>query len=236
MTLRISGAGKLPPFAAALVDLDGTLCETERVLYAAWCVLVQRAGFDFRTFGYANIIGRPDLDCAAIVAKHFGIEREPAEWYEEYREISFAMMDKDLELRPGVQEFLDTVRRHKAKLALVTSATLEHARKSLDKFGLYDKFDVHVTAETPGLTARKPDPAPYLLAAELLGVDPKRCAAFEDSPAGVESALAAGCFTYGIPHQHSVSSGLMRASVILHSLSAFNDDRVIRDFVRRPRS
>lgn len=235
MAIRVTGAGRRPPFEAALVDLDGTLCETERVLYAAWCELVRRAGFDFRTFGYAHIIGRPDLDCAEIVAKHFGIDRQPAEWYEEYRTISFAMMDKDLELRPGVLEFLATVRRHGAKLGLVTSATEEHARKSLDKFGLYGRFDVHVTADTPGLRGRKPDPAPYLLAAELLEVDPKRCAVFEDSPAGVESGLAAGAVVYGIPHQHSVQSGLMRATVLLHSLAAFNDERIIRDFVRNRR-
>ena len=39
----------------------------------------------------------------------------------------------------------------------------------------------------------KPDPAPYLLAAEKLGVPPERCLAVEDAPAGIASARAAGC-------------------------------------------
>jgi sugar-phosphatase len=39
----------------------------------------------------------------------------------------------------------------------------------------------------------KPDPEPYLLAATRLGVAPADCLVFEDAPAGIESALRAGC-------------------------------------------
>jgi beta-phosphoglucomutase-like phosphatase (HAD superfamily) len=41
----------------------------------------------------------------------------------------------------------------------------------------------------------KPHPEPYLRAAALLGVDPRRCVAVEDSPTGVAAAEAAGCVT-----------------------------------------
>ncbi len=210
------------PFVALLSDLDGTLVETERVLYAAWVELGRRAGVDFRTMDYAKIIGRPDLDCCAIVAAHFGLARDPAAWYQEYRVIALGMMDKDLDLRPGVHAFLATADAACLPVALVTSATTEHARKALDKYGLFGRFRAHVTADTPGLKARKPDPSPYLLAAALLGVDPRRCAAFEDSPAGVASALAAGCRVYAIPHEHSPASGLMKAHVLLGSIDWFN--------------
>lgn len=210
------------PFAALLSDLDGTLVETERALYAAWVELARRSGVDFTTMDYAKIIGRPDLDCCAIVASHFGLARDPAAWYQEYRVIALDLMDKDLDLRPGVHRFLDTADAVRLPVALVTSATEEHARKALDKYGLYGRFGTHVTADTPGLSARKPDPAPYLLAASLLGVDPRRCAAFEDSPAGVASALAAGCRVYAIPHLHSPAAGLRRAHVVLPSIDAFD--------------
>ena len=45
----------------------------------------------------------------------------------------------------------------------------------------------------------KPDPEPYLLAAKLLGADPARCFALEDSPNGVASAEAAGCRVIAVP-------------------------------------
>lgn len=215
--------------AAGLCDLDGTVVETERVLYAAWVRLAERVGVDFATFDYAKIIGRPELVCCATVAQHFGISRDPVLLYEEYSEIVREMMESDLELRPGVHQFLETVGRVGMPLALVTSATSGHAWKALGKFGLFDVFSVHVCADTPGLIARKPSPAPYLMAAKLLGVDPRRCVAFEDSPTGVASARAAGCCVYGIPHQHSIASGLVGAHELLESLADFNPDTVSFD-------
>jgi len=59
------------------------------------------------------------------------------------------------------------------------------------------RFDALVCAEDVSVT--KPDPEPYLLAAKLLGADPARCFALEDSPNGVASAEAAGCRVIAVP-------------------------------------
>ena len=56
------------------------------------------------------------------------------------------------------------------------------------------------------LTASRPDP--YQVAAALLGVDPARCVALEDSPTGVASAEAAGCMTVAVPSlRHRARTG-----------------------------
>ncbi|HEX8767605.1 MAG TPA: HAD-IA family hydrolase, partial [Jatrophihabitans sp.] len=47
----------------------------------------------------------------------------------------------------------------------------------------------------------KPDPEPYLTAAQRLGVHPSRCVAIEDSPTGVASAEAAGCVVLAVQNQ-----------------------------------
>ncbi|HTK04909.1 MAG TPA: HAD family phosphatase [Candidatus Eisenbacteria bacterium] len=214
------------PFDAALFDLDGTLVETERVLYKAWIELAKRAGADFLTFDYANIIGKPDVDCCRIVSEHFGLGRDPQAWYEEYRVIALDMMDRDLELRPGTEAVLARLSALGVPRAVVTSGTREHAEKALGKFGLVPAFNVLVTADSPGLAARKPDPAPYLLGARLLGVDAARCVAFEDSPAGVRSAVAAGCKVFAIPHALSPMANLREAHVILASLADFRPETV----------
>ena len=59
------------------------------------------------------------------------------------------------------------------------------------------RFDALVCADDVSVT--KPDPEPYLLAAKLLGADPARCVALEDSPNGVASAEAAGCRVIAVP-------------------------------------
>ncbi len=219
-------ANPAPPFEAALFDLDGTVVDTEQVLYRAWTELAARAGADFATFDYARIIGKPDLECCRIVSEHYGLGKDPARWFAEYKVITYEMMDRDLALRPGAHAVLMAFGLHRVPTALVTSAVREHAEKALGKFGLAGLFRAMVTADTPGLAARKPDPAPYLLAASLLGVDPKRCVAFEDSPTGVRSARAAGCFVFGTPHEHSPAANLSEAHVILGSLWDFRTDLV----------
>lgn len=215
-----------PPFDAALFDLDGTVVDTEQVLYRGWAALVARAGADFSTFDYSLIIGKPDLVCCQIVSDHFRLGKDAAPWFQEYKQITYEMMDRDLSLRPGAHAVLTTFGLHRVPTALVTSAVREHAEKALGKFALAGLFRAMVTADTPGLAARKPDPAPYLMAASLLGVDPKRCIAFEDSPTGVRSARAAGCFVFGTPHEHSPAAHLGEAHVVLGSLWDFRPDLV----------
>ena len=63
-------------------------------------------------------------------------------------------------------------------------------RHVLDILGLSDEFDVVATRDD--VARGKPDPEIDLLVARKLGVRPLECLVFEDSPAGVEAALAAG--------------------------------------------
>lgn len=74
--------------------------------------------------------------------------------------------------------------------ALVTSASQRVARHRLASADL-PLPDLLVGAED--VMRGKPDPEPYLLAATRLGVAPADCLVFEDAPAGIESALRAGC-------------------------------------------
>jgi len=77
----------------------------------------------------------------------------------------------------------------------VTSSERRFMDVVLARTGL--RFDALVCADDVSVT--KPDPEPYLLAAKLLGADPARCFALEDSPNGVASAEAAGCRVIAVP-------------------------------------
>src|SRR5665647_3430775 len=100
--------------------------------------------------------------------------------------------------RAGVRVFpgtVDLVRRLKAggvRAALVTAS--RNASVLLAEAGLAGLFDVVVDGQVAAETglAGKPDPAMFLKAAQLLGVDPARAAVVEDATAGVESARRGG--------------------------------------------
>jgi HAD superfamily hydrolase (TIGR01509 family) len=98
--------------------------------------------------------------------------------------------------RPGAQALLAGVRAAGVPTALVTSTRRILVEVALDTLGR-DMFDVVVCGDE--VTATKPDPAPYLRAAELLGVPIEACVAIEDSPTGVASAVASGAGVLAVP-------------------------------------
>jgi sugar-phosphatase len=67
----------------------------------------------------------------------------------------------------------------------------------------------------------KPDPEGYLTAATLLGAEPGACVVFEDAPAGIEAALAAGMRVIGITTTHAASA-LTGASAVIDDLREFD--------------
>jgi HAD superfamily hydrolase (TIGR01509 family) len=98
-------------------------------------------------------------------------------------------------VRPGARELLAEASAAGLPYALVTSSQRAFADAVLAATGMM--FPVIVSAED--VTASKPDPEPYLLAAKLLTVAPESCVAIEDSPNGVASATAAGCRVVAVP-------------------------------------
>jgi HAD superfamily hydrolase (TIGR01509 family) len=68
---------------------------------------------------------------------------------------------------------------------------------SLRAIGLLDSFEVLVCAGD--YRKSKPDPEPFLIAAERLGVSPENCLVFEDTQMGIKAATAAGMASVRVP-------------------------------------
>ena len=85
-------------------------------------------------------------------------------------------------------------------LAVASSSNRVLIELVLDLAGIADAFRVVVSAEE--VPRGKPSPDVYLRAAELLGVEPKRCCAIEDSTNGIRSAHDAGMRVIAIPNPH----------------------------------
>jgi HAD superfamily hydrolase (TIGR01509 family) len=102
---------------------------------------------------------------------------------------------RPLPMRPGAADLLAEVRAAGIGHALVTSSERPIMDAVLRQLGI--GFTATVCADD--VHNGKPDPQPYLLAAALLGADPRWCVALEDSPNGVASAEAAGCALIAVP-------------------------------------
>ena len=110
-------------------------------------------------------------------------------WYDANR--------RELPWRPGARELLESIGDAGVPCVLVTLSWRRFAEAVIDA-APDGVFAGSITGDE--VERGKPAPDPYLAAAELLGVDPGRCVAIEDSPTGAASALAAGCRTIAGPH------------------------------------
>ncbi len=182
--------------AAVLWDMDGTLIDTEPCWIAAERQLVESYGGTWSQEEAEALIGVALLD-AAPVFQAAGVDLEPREIA---RRLTATVIDllPTATFQPGALELLAQLTAAGVPSAIVTASyrPMVDAVVALTPPG---SFAAVVTGDE--VARGKPDPLPYLRAAELLGVDPRHCVAIEDSPPGITAALASGARTLGVPHQ-----------------------------------
>lgn len=183
--------------AAVLWDMDGTLVDTERYWMAAEEELVASFGGRWTHEAALQLVGSGlwesarvfqaagvDLDADTIVARLTARVQEQ-------------LAEHGVPWRPGARELLEALREASVPTALVTMSIRAMADDIVAAIP-FVAFDVIVTGDA--VDNAKPHPEPYLTAAAALGVDVAECVAIEDSPAGLESAWAAGAITVGVPN------------------------------------
>jgi beta-phosphoglucomutase-like phosphatase (HAD superfamily) len=132
-----------------------------------------------------------------IAVAHFGADFPIDDYNAAVRAAMKAKSATGIALKAGVNELLDYLDKISLPRAVATSSGHDAVRLHLGHAGILPRFDAIVAK---GDTARsKPNPDPYLKAAERLGVDPAFCLALEDSHNGVRAAHAAGMMTIMVP-------------------------------------
>ncbi|MFG3167037.1 HAD-IA family hydrolase [Streptomyces sp. NPDC048200] len=175
---------------ALLLDMDGTLVNSDVVVERCWRRWADRHGLDGDEV-MKVVHGRQGYASMAVLLPDRPMEQNYADNTRMLAEET-ADMDGVVEI-PGATEFLASLAG--APHALVTSAdvALSNGRMAAAGLGLPD---VRVTAESVG--ASKPDPEGFLKGAAELGVAPEDCIVFEDSGAGIAAGRAAGMRVVGV--------------------------------------
>ncbi|MCP2169756.1 HAD family hydrolase [Goodfellowiella coeruleoviolacea] len=199
-------------FEAALFDLDGTLVDTEPRSQAAWQRLFDVHGVPHEPGLVASFAGRPGKVVLAENLHRFGPGHTVAELFTEA--LSYATAPA--EPVAGAVELVRSLHERGVPIGVVTSGTRDYAHAELDTLGLRPLFDVVITAED--VTAGKPDPEGYLAGCRALGVAPGRTVVFEDAPAGVAAAKAAGAFCVALTTTQPASA-LASADLVVADLS-----------------
>ncbi|WP_262004817.1 HAD-IA family hydrolase [Streptomyces sp. FIT100] len=188
------------PFAveprAVLLDMDGTLTDTETLWWRTAQEVADGLGHLLSDADTSEVVGRCVEDTAAHLRRVSGTERPLDTVVAELEARFLAAVQEETVVLPGARELLDTLRDMGIPAALVTASPRPVVESVLKLLGA-ESFQVTVVADDTERT--KPHPEPYLVAARALGVDPAGCLAVEDSPAGIAAAQAAGCRVAVVP-------------------------------------
>lgn len=187
----------LPPgdFKAYLFDCDGTVADSMPLHYIAWSQALGEWGCRFTEERFYQLGGMPIVEIIALLGREQGIEMPISQVAKRKEQLYFEHLPK-LQCVPEVLEHIEK-QRGRIPFAIVSGSARDSVEASLRAVGLLDRFDVLVCAGD--YTKSKPDPEPFLVAAERLGVSAQKCLVFEDTQMGIEAANAAGMASVLVP-------------------------------------
>ena len=175
-------------------DLDGVLVDSEGLAWEAWRAVLAPFGVEVTADVIEALTGRTFADAYA----HFATRGLPDRArFAVLLETEMARrFESSLEAYEDAFDAVEVLHDRGVDLAVATSSPRARLDSSLRTAGLADWFGA--TAAGDEVVHGKPAPDVYLLAAERLGVDPKTCAAVEDTQVGIDAAKAAGMFVVGV--------------------------------------
>ncbi len=183
------------PPVALLLDMDGTLIDSERLWFEAERAAVARFGGELPASAEASLVG---LDTDAMV-EHVRSDYVPHVANGELREailreVAGALVD--VPACEGAGELVEAALRAGVRCAVVSNSDAAVVHQSLAPHPWASALAVRVSAAD--VANPKPAPDLYLLALARLGLDAASCVALEDSPTGARAATAAGLRCIGI--------------------------------------
>jgi HAD superfamily hydrolase (TIGR01509 family) len=180
-------------FDLVIFDCDGVLVDSEPIINRAHAEALTVCGYSIREEDLVErFCGMSDAEMLAIIEREWG-RPLPLSYAEGVGRMIEEGFTKSLVAIPGVVEALDSLQ---LPICVASSSVLGQIRRKLELTGLLARFGENLFSAA--MVARgKPAPDLLLYAAQRLTTEPDRCVVVEDSPAGIEAAIAAGMTAIG---------------------------------------
>ncbi len=171
------------------------MIDTEPLHARAWQQAALHFGTDMESNQLIQLQGRRRLDNAKLVCSWIEQPITPDQLLAVRQPIAEQLLP-EAKAMEGAESLVRTAERLGIATALVTSSARASVRHKTSNHPWVNRLQLMVCGDDPDLKAGKPAPDPFRLGADRLKVKAEECWAFEDSRAGCESALAAGCFVW----------------------------------------
>jgi beta-phosphoglucomutase-like phosphatase (HAD superfamily) len=193
--------------AAVVFDCDGVLVDSEPHSVEAWCTVLDDLDHPATRRDVEACTGLGFEPTWRILDALSDLPDRDDVWRRVMAALAARFDDPGLETFPDAVGTLEACLQGGVKVAIVSASPRERLDLTLSRSGLTRSGLVTVSGDD--VEAGKPAPDPYLLAADLLGVEPDSCVAVEDSATGVTSAAAAGMRVIAVVRHESHRAALL---------------------------
>jgi HAD superfamily hydrolase (TIGR01509 family) len=209
-----------------IFDVDGVLVDSYRSHFRSWQIAAAEQGLEITESQFRETFGRKSHE---TILDRWGdrLGDSQVEAFERRKEAAYReLVAQDFPLMDGAAELLKALAAAGFALAIASSGPPENIHLLLDHLPAGDAFSAIVTGAD--VTRGKPDPQVFVIAAERLGLPPRRCAVIEDSPPGIAAAKAAGALAIGLVSTGHTPESLAAADHRVDSLRELAPPRILQ--------
>lgn len=187
---------------AAIFDMDGTLVDSMWIWNEIDREYLAKHNLDIPVSLSQDIAHLSFNEVAIYFKNAFNLPYDIEEIKQHWNDMAYEAYCNKVKLKPGVKEFLNSLKKNNIKIALATSNNTLLLEACLKANGIYEYFNtITLTNE---VKRGKDFPDVYLLTASKLGVPPTKCMVFEDLLPAIQGAKKAGMKVIGVYDENSI--------------------------------
>lgn len=189
-------------YKCIIFDCDGVLVDSEEISIGTLVSMAKSHGANIEeNEAHQLFLGKSLEFCFEYIA-NLANKELPESFENDFRDRTFEAFAKDLQPTKGIHELLAKV---KVPVAVASNGPSDKIRLNLTTTKLIDRFEGAIFSAYD-INSWKPNPELYLHAAKTMGFDVKDCVVVEDSPAGVQAALAGGFAVFGFTNHANIDA------------------------------
>jgi beta-phosphoglucomutase family hydrolase len=191
-------------YDALIFDMDGTLVDSGQLHEFAWSDMLNKYGIPIDRPLMRSLAGVPTKGTIEILLEKFNLTATAT--LDEMNDFKEKLVHENMHKYVKPTALIEVAKKYHGikPMAIGTGAYTQEAKTILGLCGL----DIYIDAVVGADQVKNPKPAPdtFLLCAELLGIDPKKCVVFEDSKLGLQAAALAGMAGIDVLVVHAIEN------------------------------